>query len=190
MTDTVELLASSRLRRSRPEIAESLGGPPFKRHIRLALRVYGAMLAALLFLYFLRPPGAGIFLMIVLCLWMILTPWAIGRSIAARVNGSRFFVPACDAVEAGKLNCSYVVRGTLCTGGIAVVDEAHRRLWLNGHLLRFEDISTVEWETVGRRHRLSITVKSGAQPITTLSFDAEDQMRQAYARLSNTLGLK
>lgn len=189
MTDTLDPVSNSSARLSRTQISERLGAHPAARHLGNAGKAFGAIFAVGIVLWFCGPLGkAGA--LVVAGIAMLLFCLALGRSIGALANGARFFSPAVEAVAQGKLDCSYAVRGVICTGGIAVVDEVRRLIWLSGELLSFEDIATVGWESVGHRHELKITARSGAQPITSLGFDGESQMRQAYARLSNTLGLK
>jgi len=185
MADTVQVSASTT---SRAAVAKALGGHPFRRFVGNLGKLLGASLIVVIVLSFMGPVGK-IFALLVLGAWTILILFALGRGIGAVVNGGRFFDPAVDAVLSGQIGISYAVRGVLCTGGIAVVDENQRRVWLNGRVMEFGDITTVRWETQGNKHHLLITAKSGAEPVTTLVFDADGEMRQAYARLCNSFGL-
>ncbi len=185
MTDTVQASATTT---SRATIARALGGHPFRQFAISAVKLFGGMAVVAGVLLLCGPAGVIIALLIAAA-WTFLGFFALGRAVGALINGSRHFTPALESVEAGQLGCTYAVRGTICMGGIAVIDEPRRRIWLNGDLLGFDDISNVRWEAVGRRYNLNITAKRGAQPITKLVFDSEDSMRQSYARLCNTLGL-
>ena len=173
---------------SRAAASKALGGHPFRRFVGNLAKLLGASLIVVIVLCFMGPVGK-IFALLVVGAWTILILFALGRGIAAVVNGGRHFDPAVDAVLSGQIGISYAVRGVLCTGGIAVVDENQRRVWLNGRVMEFGDITTVRWETQGNKHHLLITAKSGAEPVTTLVFDADGEMRQAYARLCNSFGL-
>jgi len=182
MADTVATATS------RAAVAKALGGHPVVCLAGNLGKLLGASLIVVIVLCLMGPVGEIAALMVV-GLWTILILFALGRGIGAVINGGRHFDPAVDAVLSGQIGITYAVRSTLCTGGIVVVDENQRRFWLNGQVLAFDAITTVRWETLGNKHHLLLTVKSGAEPVTTLAFDAENEMRQAYARLCNSFGL-
>jgi len=185
MADAVHVSANTT---SRAAVSKALGGHPVARFASNLAKLLGASLIVVIVLCFMGPVGK-LFALLVVGAWTILILFALGRGIAAVVNGGRHFDPAVDAVSSGRIGISYAVRGVLCTGGIVVIDENQRRVWLNGRVMEFGDITTVRWETQGNKHHLLITAKSGAEPVTTLVFDADGEMRQAYARLCNSFGL-
>ena len=189
MTDTVETTTVSSARPSRGQISQSMGGHPAAAHLKSASIVFGAIIVVAV-LFWVSGPLGKVAALAIVGVGGLLFLLALGRSLGALSNGAQFYMPAVEAVEQGRLDCSYAVRGVICKGGIAVVDEVHRLIWVNGELLKFADIQAVGWDSVGSRHELRITAKTGAQPITTLAFDQAAPMRQSYARLSNTLGLQ
>lgn len=189
MTDTLDPASISPARPSRAQISQSLGGHPAAKHLTNAAMVFGTMFAVAIVLWFCGPLGKAAALVIA-GIALLLSFLAFGRSLGALANGAQFYTPAVEAVAQGKLGCSYAVRGVICKGGIAVVDEVRKLVWLNGALLKFDEIRRLGTESVGHRHELMITARSGAHPVTTLCFDSEAPMRQAYARLTNTLGFK
>jgi len=188
MTDTVETTTISSARPSRGQISQSMGGHPAAAHLKSASIVFGAIIVVAV-LFWVSGPLGKVAALAIVGVGGLLFLLALGRSLGALANGAQFYTPALEAVAQGRLDCSYAVRGVICKGGIAVVDEAHRLIWVNGEVLKFEDIQAVGWDSVGSRHELRITAKTGAQPITTLAFDQAGPMRQAYARVSNSLGL-
>ena len=131
--------------------------------------------------------GFGALIFLLLFLGTVIT--VAHRIGIASGSAWRVFGPAVDAVVTGAVGCTYAVRGTICEGGLVIVDELGKRIWLNGEILPFADVEAVRWDTNGRRHVLALTVRSGATPVIRLSLDSHDDLMQAHGRLCNSLGI-
>ena len=186
--DAAQSAAAPMSRPSRAAISQALGGHPAVRNLAFAGLIYGGFAIILAALWFLFPLGKALALLFVL-IPLILLPFSFGTAIGALINAGRYFSPAVDAVERGEIGVTYAVRGTICKGGLVVVDEPNSRIWVNGAVVKFGAVKALDWASFKNAHTLKVTVDGGPNPITTLHFDSADQVQQAYARLGNSVRL-
>lgn len=91
------------------------------------------------------------------------------------------------AIAAGRIGVSYLMKDPQGANYV-VVDEERRLLAVNGDLLGFDDVREIAWRVSDGNHALELTLKSGANPVRTADLGNEHNLKQAYARLGNTLG--
>jgi hypothetical protein len=183
---SVQMIEAPRL--SRGEISKMLGGQPGKKALIFATRFYGVCIAVIAVLSLGFGKGGFFVAAFLTLIPVLMAPVYFGTIMGALINGGRYYTPAIDAVASGEINCTYALRGSICKGGVLIVDDGQRRLWLNGEVLGFDDVKSVGWRSVNREHALNITLRKGASPVTSLHFDTQQQAENACGRLSNTLG--
>ncbi|MGF7213646.1 hypothetical protein GGE65_008292 [Skermanella aerolata] len=167
------------------ENIQNLGSSPGKNSIQMLIIIVlgGASLIFILMQYagdFGKISG-----FVLLILWCISLPFVIGSALAALLNTS-VYRKAQSAVRNGDVTPTWVVRNFLCNS-ILIVDEGHKKLYINGKICNYADVKTIECSQHKGKNFLSIILKKGQNPVNNIMMDDEASAKQAFERLENSL---
>lgn len=112
----------------------------------------------------------------------------------------RVYRRAGKAVAQGRIVPSYIGRNTECST-IVIVDEANKKLYINGDVFAYTDIKSVArrdsttaksngyqaWTEVNPR--IEFHLHQGANPLKRVLFDSEAERDSFFARLCNSMNL-
>lgn len=102
-------------------------------------------------------------------------------------GGGLHYRRAKAAVAEGRLGVSYYLKGN---DHIVVVDEPGRQLCVNGDVFAFDQVKNLTTQSDGRQHRFGICPDQRSQPRSQRRPLYADDLKVAFERVGNSLGLK
>lgn len=175
-------------------IRKALGGHPvsnvFKGILRDVVGLGVIIIASAAYVFATQTHGnilTGLALFVTMMgslLWCVLVIVYLGWMLAALISKG-CFMAALTAVLNNELAVGYVIRNRVC-GGIAVVDEAGRKININGQTYSFDDVKNVQF-TSGKQHYIEIILNKGADPVKKIKLESAQQTKTMFNRLGNSL---
>lgn len=155
-----------------------------------ALSLLGVGLGGILFGFLLVAMGqqGGVIVDLILVFpWLLFLAWlGIRLLVLLATGGGLAYRRTKAAVAAGRIGVSYFFKGH---DHVIVVDEPRRLVCVNGEVFGFGDVKRLNMQSQERRHRLTISLASGADPIKVADLRSESDLRVAFQRVGNSLGL-
>lgn len=186
MSDTVQLPGTSPVEQP---TSNDLGMAPLLVCLLTFLAVGPGLLLLGLLIALSGGPGAILAVIFLGAIpWVLLTMFFGFKLIALLLMGGGLnYSRAKAAVREGRISVTYYLRDFM-GDNLIVVDEPGRRLFVNGTVVDFDQIKNLGWESGNKKHRLTVTLKSGVDPILSADLGSEDKLKSSFERLGNTLG--
>lgn len=147
-----------------------------------------AFVALFIYLYENVPHSTIMTAMVAALILLYMSAVTFRSFLLSFLNGRTFYQPALEAIRNG-FSATYCGRGSNCQG-IALVDEQAKTVYINGSIIPFATIETIDTYTARRALHLRLRWADGNHSgEETLSYSStqEDQARQFQGRLSESL---